>query len=84
MLKCAAHSFQVVVVLVFFLVYGVILQNVQTPRLRWDQTNYWTESGCVLPASHTVINIKAIKRVFNLPPPAVINEEGKAGEENRE
>lgn len=54
------------------------------PPLQWDQTNYWTESGCALPTSHTVINIKAIKRVFNLPPPAVINEEGKAGGEARE
>lgn len=53
------------------------------PPPQWDQTNYWTESGCALPTSHTVINIKAIKRVFNLPPPAVINEEAKAGGEER-
>lgn len=39
------------------------------------KTKYWTELDSVAPPLYNVINIEAIKRVFNLPPLIVINEQ---------
>lgn len=44
------------------------------------ETNYWTELDSAVPAIHNVVNIKAIKRVINLQPLIVINEQANAAE----
>lgn len=47
-------------------------------------TNYWTELDSTVPAIHNVINIKAIKWVFNLQPLIVINEQADGTKTHRD